>query len=464
MIKKLALFVMISGVVVLVSCKKTNETSARLTPEKVEKLVEEAYFHCFPIVENYKAMYAYSILKSSPMYLPMNTVKNNTHLFSPSDKIVVSPNNDTYYTTASLDLRAEPIIIKVPEIKDRYYSFQLTSLVTDNFGYIGTNTTGTGAGIYAITSPNFSGSLPEGVKEIKSPSEIVGLFGRTEVNADDPIDVESAQAVQRQYQIDLMHKFYPEFQPKEVPPIDFPTYSDEDMEQPKFFALLNFLIQYTKLSADEQEIINSYKTIGIEAGQPYSFYDSHPEFQSSIKNGIAKGIVKIDSSSRHLGRVVNGWTMFPLGEYFGSNYIDRTNIAKMGIYANSPFEAYYPLAFVDSNNETLNGQNNYTIHFPADSLPPAKFFWSLTMYENKTQLLVENEIKRYSIGDRTKSLKYNKDGSLTLYIGNSRPPSGIGNWLPAPEGDFNVMMRLYGPQEIVLNGTWTPPPIKRIKK
>lgn len=457
------LLILLSGIIG-VSCKtNSNDSTKQLSPEKVEKLVQEAYFHCFPIVENYKAMYAYSILKTSPLYSPMNVIKNNTRLFSPADKIVVSANNDTYYTTGSLDLRAEPIIIKVPEITDRYYSFQLNSIVTDNFGYIGTNTTGTGPGIYAITSPVFSGSLPEGVKEIKSPSAIVGLFGRTEVNADDPKDVEKAKAVQLQYEIDVMHKFYPEFKPKEVRSIDFPTYKEEDKTQPKFFELLNFLLQYIKLSADEQPIIDGYKVIGIEAGKPYTFYDTNPGLKASIQNGIAKGIAQIDSSARHLGRVVNGWTMFPLGEYFGSNYKDRTNISKMGIYANSPFEAYYPLAFVDKNNETLNGANNYLIHFPADSLPPAKYFWSLTMYESKTQLLAENEIKRYSIGDRTKSLKYNKDGSLTIYVGASMPKSGTSNWLPAPKGNFNVMMRLYGPKENVLNGTWTPSPFIRIK-
>jgi hypothetical protein len=160
-----------------------------------------------------------------------------------------------------------------------------------------------------------------------------------------------------------------------------------------------------------------------------------------------------------MGKVINGWTMFPLGDYFGANYTDRTNIAKIGIYANSPKEAYYPLAFVDSNNQILDGKNNYKITFPAGQLPPAKYFWSLTMYDNGTQLLVDNPIQRYSIGDRTKSLKPNADGSLTIYMGNARPKSGTGNWLPAPNSGFNVMMRIYGPKENVLNGKWIPPPI-----
>ncbi|MBZ5857719.1 DUF1254 domain-containing protein [Flavihumibacter profundi] len=442
--------------------KDSTKAAGQYTPAAIEKLVQEAYFHCFPIVENYKAIYAYAVNKSSPKYLPFNIAYKSTALYSPADKFVVSPNNDTYYTTANLDLRAEPIIIKVPEVKDRYYSFQLISMVTDNFGYIGTNSTGSKANVYAVTSPNFSGKLPEGVIEIKSPSELVGLIGRTAVNADDPNDVKKAKQLLEKYQVGVMSKFFPGFPPKPAEPINFPSFDEADKTNERFFSLLNFLLPYTKLSAGEQGIINNYKAIGIEAGKPYTFYNDNPDLQPAISNGIKRAIAQIDSSSKHLGKIVNGWSMFPLGDYFGNNYTDRTNIAKIGIYANSPKEAYYPLAFTDSQGEILDGKHNYSITFPAGNLPPAKFFWSLTMYENSTQLLVENPIKRYSIGDRTKSMKPNADGSLTIYLGHAEPKQGRGNWLPAPAAGFNVMMRIYGPKENVLDGSWTPPGIIRL--
>jgi hypothetical protein len=336
-------------------------------------------------------------------------------------------------------------------------------MVTDNFGYIGTNTTGTGAGIYAITSPNFTGDLPAGVKQIKSPSELIGVFGRTEVNVSDPQDVKKALSVQDKYQIDVMHKFYPDFKPRQVPNIDFPAYNEEMKSSPQFFSLLNFLLQFIKLSAHEQKIIDTYKSIGVEAGKSYTFYTEHPELQGAIDAGIRRGVALVDSSSRNLGKVINGWTMYPLGEYFDTNYIARTNVAKMGIYANSPFEAYYPMAFVDSAGNTLTGNNIYSIQFTANALPPVKYFWSITMYDAKTQLLSENALKRYSIGDRTRGMKFNKDGSLTLYVGNKAPKAGTSNWLPAPQGEFNVMMRLYGPKESILNGNWTPPPFLKIE-
>lgn len=460
---KLSIYVAI--IVLASACGQTSRQAPNeVDGQWVEDKVKEAYFHCFPIVENYKAIYAYGVDTSSPKYLPMNTMYNTTALYSPKDVYVVSPNNDTYYTTVTADIRAEPLVIRVPEIKDRYYSFQLNSMVTDNFGYIGTNSTGTGAGTYIITSPGFTGELPPGVKEIRSPSDFIGIVGRTQVNVSDPQDIRKALAVQKKYEIGVMHKFYPSFKPKEVDKVSFPSYSPDDMKTTKFFSLLNFLLPYIRLSEQEQKIMDGFKGIGIAAGKPYTYVQEHPELKGNVESGIIKGVEMVDSSARKMGKVVNGWTMFPLGDYFGDHFVDRTNVARMGIYANSPSEAYYPLAFVDGEGNALDGKNAYRIDFPRNALPPVKYFWSLTMYDGKTQLLVENPIHRYSIGDRTKGMKFNKDSSLTIYVGHEPPASGTSNWLPAPASSFNVMMRLYGPREEILNGQWAPPALVLIKK
>jgi hypothetical protein len=163
---KRRIFISIFAFSILSSC---GTKKSKMTLEEVENSVLEAYVQTFPIVENYKGIYFYGVLEESPKYVPMNSLKNEAVLYSPTDEFVVSANNDTYYSTGILDLRAEPVIFKVPESKDRYYTFQLVSMTTDNFGYIGVNTTGNKAGIYAVTSPNFNGTLPIGVKEIKSP-------------------------------------------------------------------------------------------------------------------------------------------------------------------------------------------------------------------------------------------------------------------------------------------------------
>lgn len=434
----------------------------KMTASEVKQIVKKAYIHCFPIFENYKGLYFYGILKQSPKYMPMNTIRNEARLYTPDDKLVVSPNNDTYYSTGILDLRAEPVIVKVPESTNRFYVLQLVDMVTNNFAYIGVNSTGTQAGTYAITGPSFNGKLPEAVKEIKSPSEFLIFAGRTAVNADSTQDIAEARKLQDQYQVGPISKFYPGFAVQKVDPINFPSIKDTDNSTEEFFNRVNFLLKYTKLNADEKAIIDKYKAIGIEAGKPYDFVQTHPEYKDAVSNGIKEGMSAVDSLGNNIGEKRNGWSLAPLAkEYFGTDYNLRTGYAKKAIYVNTPSEAYYPTATEDAEGQTLDGNNNYTITFPSGKLPPAKFFWSITMYDNAHQLLVANELKRYSIGDRTKSMKQNPDGSLTIYIGNNKPAAGTDNWLPAPPADFNLMMRIYGPKEEVLSGKWTPPAVMK---
>lgn len=458
------IFILMAG---LISCGGNNTSgnsneNKELTATEVQQIVKEAYIHCFPIFENYKGLYFYGILKQSPKYMPMNTIRNETKLYTPDDKLVVSPNNDTYYSTGILDLRAEPVIVKVPESKNRFYVLQLVDMVTNNFAYIGVNATGTQAGTYAITGPSFTGKLPDAVMEIKSLSQFLIFAGRTAVNAENPQDIAEARKLQDQYQVGPISKFYPGFAVQKVDSINFPGIKETDHSTEEYFNRVNFLLNYTKLNADDQSIIDKFKVIGIEAGKPYEFVKTHPEYKDAILNGIKEGMSVVDSLGDNIGKKTNGWSLAPLAkEYFGTDYNLRTGYAKKAIYANTPSEAYYPTAAVDAEGQTLDGNNNYTITFPAGKLPPAKYFWSITMYDNAHQLLVANELKRYSIGDRTKSLKPNPDGSLTIYVGNKMPAIGTDNWLPAPPSGFNLMMRIYGPKEEVLSGIWTPPAVMK---
>jgi hypothetical protein len=441
-----------------------NSSKSKLTPAEVEAMVAEAYVHTFPIVENYKAIYFYGVFEKSPVFTPMNTIKHEQRLYSPDDKAVVRANNDTYYSTGILDLRAEPVIFKVPEAKDRYYVFQLVSQTTDNFSYIGTRLTGKGSGVYAVTSPNFKGKLPEGVVEIKSPSEFVCVGGRTAVNAQDSTDISAAVAFQSQYEIGAMSKFYPDFKPLTVEAKNFPAYSEATITTTEFFKTLNFLLPYIKLAKEDGEIIKKYEAIGVNTSGKFSFLEENPDLKQAFEAGIKKGLEQVDEMSRGaIGTPKNGWSLWPVQDpYFGTNFKLRTQIAKVAIYANCPIEAYYPSVALDADGNQLSGENNYAVTFPANALPPAQFFWSLTMYDNNTMLMVHNEINRYSIGDRTKGMKYNEDGSLTLYFGSKMPKEGSSNWLPAPNGPFNLLMRLYGPKPEVLSQTWTPPAIVKL--
>lgn len=449
------------------SCASNNKdkaATAALSPKEIQNMVKDAYVHCYPIFENYKGIYFYGVKKESPKFSPMNTIVRETKLYSPDDKFVVSPNNDAFYSTGILDVRAEPVIIKVPESKHRYYVIQLVDMLTNNFAYIGVNATGTSSGVYAVTGPDFSGTLPAGVVEIKSPSDFLVFAGRTGVDAENPSDIGAAKALQNQYEVGVISKYYPEFTVKKAAVVDFPDIAEDDNTTEQFFSRVNFLLKHTKLNADDQKIIERFSAIGLKAGEVYDFKQKNPQYKEAFEEGIKEAVKIVDSLSSNIGHRINGWEMAPiLDEYFGKDYMLRTGYAKKAIYVNTPKEAYYPSVSFDADGNTLNGNNNYSITFPPGKIPPARFFWSITMYDNEHQLLVKNNLKRYSIGDRTKGMKYNKDGSLTIYIGNKKPAEGTSNWLPAPPAGFNLMMRLYGPKEEVLNKSWSPPAVVKIK-
>jgi hypothetical protein len=440
------------------------QPNTKLTSEEVENLVADAYVHCFPIVENYKGVYFYGVLEASPFFTPMNTVKHETRLYTAADTAIVRANNDTFYSTGVLDLRAEPVIFKVPESEGRYYVFQLVSMTTDNFGYIGTRNTGSQAGIFAVTSPYFSGNLPDGVTQIKAPSEFVAVGGRTGVNAEDSSDIEAALALQSKFEIGVISKFYPEFKPKTVEQISFPVYSEVTITTPEFFSILNFLLPYMTLSADDESMLKKLEVIGVNKSGSFSYLTEHPEYGEAFAAGVKKGLARIDAMMTEIGTIKNGWMLWPIQDpYFGSNFRLRTQIARGHIYANCPIEAYYPAARRDSEGNQFNGRNSYTLTFPADQIPPAKFFWSLTMYDNQTGLMSHNELNRYSIGDRTRGLRYHSDGSLTIYMGHKMPKEGPSNWLPAPYGPFDILLRLYGPKDEVMTKAWIPQPVVRVK-
>jgi len=464
----------IASICCLIALGCGNNTNTATTKEaankkemndaEVQQLAKEAYVHCFPIFENYKGIYFYGVEKRSPKYAPMNSITRETKLYTPNDKLVVSPNNDTYYSTGILDVGPQPVIIQVPESKERYYVIQLVDMVTNNFAYIGVNTTGRKGGRYAITGRGFSGELPQGVVQIKSPSRFIIFAGRTAVNAESPQDIAAARKLQDQFKVGGIGSFYPGYADVKTDSIAFIPPKESDNSNEQFFNRVNFLLQFTTLSKDDQAIVDKFKAIGIDAGKPYDFLLAHPTYTNALLKGIAEGKTIVDSLGAHIGKKVNGWNLAPLAkEYFGTNYNLRTGYARKAIYANTPTEAYYPSAGEDADGQPLHGNNNYTITFPAGKLPPCKFFWSITMYDNANQLLADNALRRYSIGDRTKGVKLNADKSLTIYIGNKRPSAGTSNWLPAPPTGFNVMMRVYGPKEEVLNGSWEPPYIKMEK-
>jgi len=436
---------------------------APLAPAEAKAIAEEAYVFGMAIVEHYKALWAYGIEPKSPKYCGINKLCNDTQLYGPKDTAVVSPNNDTIYTSGFMDVRAEPMILQVPAVTDRYYSFMLVDMVTDNFAYVGSRATGTQPGTYAITGPGWKGQLPEGVTRIASPSWLVLAIGRTAVNGE--ADMPALRRAQAGYKLVPLSTLVGKPAPSEAPKIDFPPFVDAKVADAEtYIKYLNFLMQFQVFPAAEQPLLDRLARIGVSSGRAFSPADFPPEVMKAIDEGVDVGREKVRAKADNLGTQVNGWNISPgnAGE-FGEDYMTRSAAAWKYIYVNSAVEAMYPTAGIDGSNKPLDGSSaRYVMKFPPGALPPVNYFWSLTLYDATTQVPIENSIDRYSIGDRTPGIVKGSDGSLTIHIQADKPATNAANWLPAPKAPFYVILRAYGPKPAMLDGSYKVPPITRV--
>jgi hypothetical protein len=381
---------------------------------------------------------------------------------------VVSPNADTLYSTAWLDLSKEPMILSVPDVGGRYYLMEMLDAWTNVFASPGTRTTGNGRGDFAIVGPQWKGKAPAGVKEIKSPTNMAWLIGRTQTNGKG--DYAAVRAIQDQYKLTPLSAWGKDYKPPDNAPvspgIDVKTPPDEQvakMDAATFFARLNALMKDNPPANADASAVNSYAAIGVAPGTPFDLKSLDPAVAKSVEGSVQTAQAKIMAEARKPhGKKVNGWdVMTNLGRY-GTDYLFRSVIALVGLGANLPEDAIYPHATEDTDGQPLNGANRYLIHFPNGQLPPVNAFWSLSMYNSK-QFFAQNPINRYAIGDRDR-LKFNDDGSLTINIQRESPgKEKESNWLPAPKDSFNVFMRLYWPKKEILDGLWKMPGVERVK-
>jgi hypothetical protein len=411
-----------------------------------------------------------------------NEIVNVNALATPSTQGVVSPNVDTAYSVAWIDLTAGPVVINVPNTGGRFYTFQFLDAYTNAFAYIGSGSTGTAAGAYALVPPNWSGQLPAGVTEIKSPSNTVWLLGRTLV--DGPSDFPAVKQIQEQYTLTSLSAWEIGVR---VPSVTISSYpSAKKKALPGGTAFISTLDQELTIDpppAADDCAIAAMAPAGVVLAHPTAAEEDAadlaniagltPSIQegasatSAIDAGVAAGPQIVAQATRTLlaadARGNYGWDILDrsIGTY-GTDYLARAIIANDYLGANIPSQGIYPVAYVDVAGRTFNGGDRYAITFPRGLLPPARAFWSLTMYDSDNYLYA-NALNRYAIGNRTPGLVYGRNGSLTLYIQHAAPTSAadLANWLPAPEGIFHMILRLYQPTAAALDGTWTPPPVFR---
>lgn len=383
---------------------------------------------------------------------------------------VVSPNADTLYSIAWLDLGEQPLVMGVPDMGDRYYVMQLLDAWTNVFAAPGTRTTGNQAGSFAIVGPRWHGALPPGLQALRSPTDMVWLLGRIETNGKN--DYAAVNALQDKFTLSTLSAWnQPATQPAGAERVasqgdvrTAPVDQVSAMDAQTFFARFASLLTANPPAAGDEPIVARMAQLGIAAGKPFLLDRPDALSTRSIEAGVASARERIAAAAHAVDPAlsVNGWTIRrDLGEY-GTQYGRRALVAFVGLGANLPEDAIYPMARIDADGRSLDGSHEYVLHFPAGSLPPANAFWSLTMYDDR-QFFIDNPIARYAIGDRD-ALAFNPDGSLDLYLRHDTPGAGHeSNWLPAPAGAFNVMLRIYWPKPAVLDGSWLPPAITRTR-
>jgi hypothetical protein len=365
-----------------------------------------------------------------------------------------------------MDLRSEPIVLTVPPIeKERYFSVQLIDLYTFNFDYIGSRATGNGGGNFLIAGPGWKGDTPKSVnKVIRAETELVLAAYRTQLF--NPGDLDNVKKVQAGYQAQPLSAFLGQPAPKAAPVIDFikPLTPAQQRTSPEFFNILNFVLQFCPTHPSEKELMARFAKIGVGAGKTFDASKLSPELKKAIEDGMADAWADFASLKKRVdeGEVTSG-DVFGTREYLKNNYLYRMGAAVVGIFGNSKQEAMYPVYGVDSNGQKLDGANRYALRFAPGQLPPVHAFWSLTMYEMPTSLLVANPLNRYLLNS-TMLLQFKRDADdgITFYIQHDSPGADKeANWLPAPTGPFAMFMRLYWPKAEALEGKWTAPPLKR---
>jgi hypothetical protein len=380
-------------------------------------------------------------------------------------RVVVRPNFDTLYSSGWLDLTKEPMVVSVPDTGGRYYLLPMLDMWTDVFASPGWRTTGTGADNFLVMPPGWSGSAPPEFTRIAAPTPYVWIIGRTKT--DGPADYDAVHKIQAGYKITPLSQWGKEPVAPEVkidPGIDMktpPKTQVDTMPADQYFAYAAELLKLQPPHITDEPIIARLKRIGFEVGKSFDLAQADPAVQKGLANAPEDAQKLMAWKVQTLARIANGWSMNTdtMGVY-GNYYLKRAIVTQLGLGANLPEDAIYPLNLADDTGKSLDGANNYVLHFDKGQTPPVDAFWSVTLYDPKG-FQVANALNRFAVSSWM-PFKYNSDGSLDLYFQNGSPgPDKEANWLPAPKGPFNLTMRLYAPKSDALTGKWNPPPVVR---
>jgi hypothetical protein len=442
--------------------------AAERTEQRIFEISVQAYIYAYPMVMmELTRQIGTNVLAPAGPLAPMNQFAHLQAFPDHTFREVVRPNADTLYSIVWFDVAKEPLVLSVPNTGERYYVLQMMDMWTDVFAAPGSRTSGTKAGDFAIVGPRWKGKLPDGVERLRCPTNIGWIIGRTQTNG--KADYENVHRIQGGFKLKPLSQWGKSYAPLAESSVD-PTV---DMKTPPLVKLAKMSAQtYFEMFAElmknnpphelDWPMVVQLRQIGIAPGKDFVFSKLDPQTQKALQRAVGEGRKMIDDRIERSGEFVNGWTITRegMGNY-GTSYLQRAAVALIGLGANVPDDAVYPMSFVDSERRPYNGSKRYVLHFDNGQLP-VKAFWSLTMYD-EGGYFVENSIQRYAIGDRDKLL-FNNDGSLDIYIQHESPGKDKeSNWLPSPKDTFNLIMRLYWPKIEILTGEWKPQAVKQIR-
>jgi hypothetical protein len=434
------------------------------------KIASDAYVFGYPLITmEMTRRVVTNVVEPQGTRAPMGQLIKLRQYPDATFRDVTAPNADTLYTTAFFDVGDEPWVLEAPDMKGRYFLLPFLSGWTDVFQVPGTRTTGTAAQTYIITGPNWSGQIPAGLTELKSPTSIVWLLGRIYCSGT-PEDYAAVHALQDQfnlYPLSARGKAYTPPAGKIDPAIDMKTPVRDQVNRlsaTEYFTLLAELLKRNPPAAKDAPALERFRQIGLVPGLPFD-----PKFVDARWDKRLPTL-SFDRIMLHFklsgGDVtnVNGWGYTLKTGTYGTDYLQRALVTAIGLGANRPQDAVYPTSLNDAHGHAYSGANKYALRFAKGALPPVRGFWSLTMYDENL-FFVANPINRYSMSMRTNP-KFEPDGSLLIHIQNDTPgPDKEANWLPAPKGKFHLMLRLYWPEEndpSILNGSWIVPEVTKL--
>jgi hypothetical protein len=435
-----------------------------ITEQEAHAIGVDAYLYFYPLVSMDITRRVGTNVEASkiPGFGPPNMFQSFAAFPAADFKSVVRPNFDTLYSSAWLDLTKEPMIVSAPDTGGRYYLLPMLDMWTDVFASPGWRTTGTQAGNFLVAPPGWNGDTPSGMARIDAPTPYVWIIGRTKT--DGPQDYDAVHKIQAGYKITPLSQNYSPPTVKIDPSVDMktpPKVQVDTMPAEKYFAYAAELLKVIPPHITDQPMIAQLKKIGIEPGKSFDLDKAAPAVRKALESAPGDAQQLMAWKVPTLARVVNGWSMNTdtMGVY-GNYYLKRAIVAQLGLGANLPEDAIYPVDLADDSGKPLDGTNRYTLHFGKTEMPPAEAFWSVTLYD-ADGFQVANPLNRFAVSSWM-PFKYAADGSLDLYFQNDSPGADKeANWLPAPKGTFNLTMRLYAPKSEALTGKWNPPPVTR---